>query len=204
MSESTKLPELEALLAPRLRRDERVVWMAQPIPRMIIKREIGGMIIGVFLVAASLAGMASLVGGLLYADNLEPVTVVALLGFLVVNAVVALAPGLLFLSGPYWSWRKAIRTHYVLTNQRALLFQASWLNKMTIHSCELPQLARHRRVQFADGSGHIFFEPLRSEDDRRPKTPAQAELGFIGIANAREVAGTIDKLIRAEQAVGVP
>ena len=204
MNESTKPPELEALLAPQLRGDEHVVWMAQPIPRMIIKREIGGMIIGVVLVAASLAGMASLVGGLLYADNVEPTTVVALLGFLLVNVVVALAPGLLFLSGPYWSWRKAIRTYYVLTNQRAILFQASWLNKMTIHSCELSQLARHRRVQFADGSGHIFFEPPRSEDDRRQKTPAQAELGFIGIAHVREIAGTIDKLIRGEQAIGVP
>jgi hypothetical protein len=204
MSESTKPPDLDALLAPQLRRDEHLVWAAQPIPRMIIKREIGGMIIGVVLVAASMAGMASLVGGLLYADHLEAVTVVAQFAFLLINVVVALAPGLLFLSGPYWSWRKAIRTHYVLTNQRAILFQASWLNKMTIHSCELSQLARHRRVQFADGSGHIFFVPPRSEDDRRQKTPAQAELGFIGITNVRDVGGTIDKLIRAEQAVGVP
>lgn len=189
------IQDVDAHVASELQDEERIVWRGQPIPGMIIKREIGGMVIGAILFAACLAGAISLVCGLLQSDDLE--TTVLVVGFLFMNAVIGLGPGLLLLLSPYWSWRNAKRTHYVLTNQRAILFQASWLHTLKTYSFEPPQLANLARVQFADGTGHIMFTPLLVDSDayHNVKRPIPAGLGFIGVRDVKRVAEAIDELV---------
>lgn len=187
--------DIDALAESELRLGERVVWRDQPIPRIIIKREIGGMVIGAILFAACLAGAISLLYGLFQADDLE--STVLCVGFLLMNAAIGLGPGLLLLLSPYWSWRNAKRTYYVLTNQRAILFQASWFNTLKTYSFEPPQLADLPRVQFADGTGHVMFTPLLDDSDayHNVKRPIPAGLGFIGVRDVKRVAEAIDDLV---------
>ncbi len=184
--------DIDALVAPELRPDEGIVWWGQPIPQMIIKREIGGMVIGVILFAASLAGVISLVGGLLQSADLES-TVIAL-GFLLMTTAVGLLTGLLFMSSPYWSWRNAKRTYYVLTNQRAMLFLGCWWKTTKVYFYLPAQLVNLRRVQFADGTGHLFFGPLLADVDI--DSPYAVDLGFIGVRNAKKVADAVEQLVQ--------
>jgi hypothetical protein len=163
---------------------------------MIIKRESGGIFIGGILVGAALAAMINLVPAVLEANESESVEIIVLILSGVI--LMCLLPGLFLVSSPYWSWRKAKRTYYVITNLRAILFQANCWKGMTVYSYEPSQLTRLRRVQFAEGSGHLFFEP--DPTDAGGERASKADLGFLGLGDVKQVADAIDALVRPRKA----
>jgi hypothetical protein len=188
--------ELGALIVPELHEGESVVWCGQPVPRMIIKREIGGIFIGGILLGAALAAMINLVPAVFETNDSE--SAVIMVSILSGVILMGLLPGLFFVSSPYWSWRKAKRTYYVITNRRAILFQANCWKGMTVYSYEPSQLRRLRRVQFAEGSGHLFFEP--DPTDVGGERASKADLGFLGLDDVKQVADAIDALVRPREA----
>lgn len=187
--------DIGALLLPELLPGEQLVWHDQPLPRLIIRREIGAVVIGVILFAASLAGAISLIGGLLQGAVLE--VKVLSLGHLLATTAVGLLPGLMFLSGPYWSWRNAKRTYYALTNQRAIIFLGCWWRTTKVYSYAPTQLAHLRRVQFADGTGHLFFDPPPAVVSGKGDALPPVVLGFIGVRNVKQVADAVERLVQS-------
>ena len=187
--------DIGVLLAPELLPGEQLVWHDQPLPRMIIRREIGGVVFGVIWFTASLAGMISMIGGLLQSEDLES-TVLAV-GFLLVTTVVGILPGLMFLLSPDWSWRNAKRTYYALTNQRAIIFLGCWWKTTKVYAYAPAQLAHLRRVQFADGTGHLFFDPPPAAVSGKGDAPTPVAVGFIGIRNVKQVADAVERMVRS-------
>lgn len=93
--------------------------------------------------------------------------------------------GLGMLTAPYWAWRKALRTVYAITDGRAIIFSAGLWAAVRIRSFGPAALADLKRKQRADGSGDIIFHreySIDNEGDRRQK-----EIGFVGVANVRDV-----------------
>jgi uncharacterized membrane protein len=187
--------DIGVLLAPELLPGEQLVWHDQPVPRMIFRREIGGVVFGVIWFAASLVSAVSQLGGLLQSQDLE--STVILVGFLLMTTAVGLLPGLLFLASPYWSWRNAKRTYYALTNQRAIIFLGCWWKTTKVYAYVPAQLAHLRRVQFADGTGHLFFDPPPAAVSRHGDSQTPVILGFIGVRNVKEVATDVERFVQS-------
>jgi hypothetical protein len=96
------------------------------------------------------------------------------------------------LSNPYWSWRRAKRTLYVLTNERALVFDAGWWQAVTIRSFEPARLADLRRIQNSDGSGDLVFErTVTTDSEGSTKT---TDHGFLSIPNVKSVEEAVQRL----------
>jgi hypothetical protein len=91
--------------------------------------------------------------------------------------------GLGMTSSPFWAWRMAFRTFYVITNQRVLIYEANPLSGTTLRSIPPEDLHRLSCREFADGSGDLVFDNVTRDPDGR-RSPY--ENGFIGIARVRE------------------
>jgi hypothetical protein len=101
--------------------------------------------------------------------------------------------GLGMLSSPFWSWRKAKRTIYVLTDQRAVVFDANWWRAVTIRSFEPSRLTDFCRVQNADGSGDLVFErTVKTDSEGSTKV---TDHGFLSIPHVKSVEDAVRRLV---------
>ena len=100
--------------------------------------------------------------------------------------------GLAMLSSPYWMIRKAKKTVYVLTADRAIIFDGGF--STTIRSFGPDRLGDLRRKQRADGSGDLIFERELSFDndgDRR-----STDHGFLAIPDVKAVEDMVRQLVK--------
>ena len=190
MDYSVDVPrKFRPLVSPELRPNERIVWIGQPIPWRFVKRFISVFVFGIvwsgFIVFWAVGFFGHLPADKDRGWEALGVSVVFLIPFGVV--------GVGMLSSPYWSWRKAKRTIYVLTDQRAVVFDANWWQAVTIRSFEPSRLTDVRRVQNADGSGDLEFE-------RTVKTDGEGSLqatdhGFMSIPGVKAVEDLVRQLV---------
>ena len=100
------------------------------------------------------------------------------------------------LSSPYWMHRKARRTAYVITNQRALILAGGFGRSMTVRSFEPHRLGDLRRVQNSDGSGDLIFERTwKSDNDGDGQS---TDYGFLAVQDVKKVETLIRKLTAAD------
>jgi hypothetical protein len=98
--------------------------------------------------------------------------------------------GLGLLSTPFWLIRKARRTVYVVTDQRAIIIEAR--RTVSVRSFGPADLKGFQRKERRDGSGDITFgHPIRSSSDA-DCSPTQA--GFLGIRDVRHVEELLRRL----------
>ncbi|MBX7219746.1 MAG: hypothetical protein K1Y36_07355 [Blastocatellia bacterium] len=65
--------------------------------------------------------------------------------------------------------------------------------KQTVVSYTADQIKRLDREQVSDGSGSLFFDELRTQNNQTEK------VGFVGIPNVREVEATIRHNLLADE-----
>jgi len=190
MDYSVDVPrKFRPLVSPELRPNERIVWIGQPIPWRFVKRFIGAFLFGI-LWSGFLGFWAN---GLVRNMLAEKEPGWGALAFFAAFLIPFSLMGVVLLSWPFWSWRKAKRTIYVLTDQRAVVFDANWWQAVTIRSFEPSRLTDVRRVQNADGSGDLEFE-------RTVKTDGEGSLqatdhGFMSIPGVKAVEDAIRQLV---------
>ena len=81
--------------------------------------------------------------------------------------------------------RKARRTVYAITNQRAIVFDAGVWRGMTIQSFGPDRLNDLRRVQHSDGTGDLIFQRVwRSDGDGGSRSMS---VGFLAIAEVKRI-----------------
>lgn len=178
-----------------LRPGERILWTGGPKPTRCI----------LLTVPAALGGITFLGFGAFWMRDTglsrmlfvravaEPGALNPMLDPFSLFVLPALILGLALLSVPFWAYRRALRTRYVLTDQRAMILGAGWFTKGTVLSFTSAELAKMERRESDDGTGDLVFEKaanaLRGSFD-----PISLLLhrGFMGIENVRKV----EELIR--------
>ena len=176
MVESHTLPaDLDALVRREIAPGERVRYAEQPVASYGTVRAFGMWLFAVPWTAFSVfwtvmaAGAAGEMGGWGIVFPLWGLPFVCI--------------GLAMLSAPWWTWRGARRTLYVVTDRRAVVFTAVGLRDLRVQSFVPDALGDTRRVERPDGSGDLIFSETgyRDSDGDVVKTTT----GFKTLADVR-------------------
>jgi hypothetical protein len=181
-------PDISHLINSELRSGERILWIGQPIASQFAWRSYGIVLFGISWTAFAIFWMAG-ASGFKIPDFRQGQDFFPLFGVPFVLA------GFGLLSSPYWMFRKARRTAYVVTDRRAIIFDSGLFGTVTIRSFEPEQLKDIRRVQRPDGTGDLIFKRSRATDAEGGRQPA--DCGFLAIAGVREVEEMINRLTGA-------
>lgn len=172
-----QFPEkLRKMIEEELGEDEMLLWAAPPIPWRYAMKSLPIVAFGIpwtaFAVCWTFGAAGFQIPQFNQWQNLFPLFG---LPFVLI--------GFGMLSSPSWMIRKARRTAYVLTNKRAILFEAEWM-KTTVRSFGPEKLGELRRSQRSDGSGDVIFGEKISYEEHSSQ---QSEIGFLDIANVKQV-----------------
>lgn len=183
---------LRELVNRELERDERIEWLGMPKPTFFTQASISAFLFAIPWTAFFLYGLA---------DNLG-IRVIGGVGRREVLLAIFFVPfifaGLCLLSTPLWTYRKSLRTVYVITDRRAITFDGGF--RTTIRSYPPERLAYIYRTQRKDGSGNIVIECRESVDSDGKKETQ--EFGFMHVRKAQEVERMLKQL--AEKAETLP
>lgn len=204
---SSLAPELQQRVRDELEADERLIWVGQPIPKLVIWQEdaVGSFLFGMgwssmMVIFTSIACWSWWVKGVPF--DFEQVLILSLL-------LLFILIGLAFLSFPIWKYRRSFRAIYTLTNRRAIIwkpaFPSGW-NVQSIRPGELGLCVRKEyyayifRREFVDGSGDVILQEFTS---REPLQHSSAEwihhkTGFFAIANVKAVEVLVRKTLMQE------
>lgn len=152
MIDSTTLPrDLRSQVELELQPGERVVWAGQPIPGRLARGSLGIVLFGIPWTAFSIFWVTMAAKGI-SKSNAGPI------GWLFpLFGVPFILIGIGMLSSPYWARRNATRTAYVITDRRAIIFQARLRGGVSVRSFEPSVLKDLNRTQLTDGSGDLTF-----------------------------------------------
>jgi hypothetical protein len=182
---------LQNLVEAELRPKERLVWVARPQPRFFTAASTGvllfsipwTMFAAIWTIGAALRGAGAV-------------------AWIPVIGVPFILAGVWMLFSPVWAYRKALRTVYAITGERAITIEKGWGTTVCSYSpndLEQTHVRRHR-----DGSGDIIISTetphtpkvvnssRESTLDETARTLGQ-ERGFFNIAKPNEV----EQLLRA-------
>jgi hypothetical protein len=176
--DSTHIPTaLRNKVEMELRSGERIIWTAQPIPKRFSR---GGWLISIFGIPFfTFSVFWMTMAGKMSGSAPGPFRFFQLFG------VPFVLVGLGMLTAPIWMRRKAARTVYLITDQRAVILSEGLGGRTRIDSYAPEQLQSLTREQFSDGSGDIIFITRTwrdSDGDRRTQ-----RLGFIGVPDVKAV-----------------
>lgn len=186
---SNKPPsDISSIVYAELRTGECVTWIGQPIPSRFARRSIGIVLFGIPWTAFALFWMAG-ASGFKMPDFSHGFGIFPLFG------LPFILMGFGMLSSPYWMRRKARRTAYVITDQRAIILAGGAFGSITIRSFEPDRLKDIRRVQKPDGTGDLIFERTWASDGDGGKQ--STDHGFLAISDVRNIEGMITRLTHA-------
>ena len=167
-------PNLQALIDGEMRPNERVVWTGSPKPSRMFRKSVGLAIFGLIWSALP----TGMIVASSYSKNKVPIPVYLFLSiFLVIGALMILAP--------FWAPRRAAKTAYAITNQRAIIIEPGFFGKISIRSFLPQNLVDIRRVQFADGSGDLILDRRVSVDSEGRRSTS--DIGFFGVEQVHQV-----------------
>ncbi|MFH1497660.1 MAG: hypothetical protein ABII82_07515 [Verrucomicrobiota bacterium] len=170
--------KLQTLVEAELRPAERPLWTGTPRPWRMARQCLPVVLFAIPWTAFSVFWIAG-ASGFKMPDFSSPA------GFFPLFGLPFLLIGAGMLASPWLAMRKARRTAYVLTAERAIIFEATLWGGINIRSFGPDQLTDLRRVQSADGSGDLIFDEIvNRHHEGRGTTTA---IGFLGIPDVRSV-----------------
>jgi hypothetical protein len=174
--------ELEDKVKRELESGERILWMEQPIPRYFTAMSTGAFLFAIPWTAFAVFWMCGAAGFKLPDFSKGGFGLFPLFGLPFVLI------GIGMLSTPLWVYRRAFKTVYVITDRRAITFDAGW--KTTIRSYAPAQLQNIHRKEKRDGSGDVVLgQRVWSGSQGRQQTQ---DLGFLNIRDPK----TVEQMLR--------
>lgn len=170
---------------------ERIEWMEMPVPRYFTPRATGAFLFGIPWTAFAIFWTAGAAWGSSQAEGPGFFRAFPLFG------VPFVLIGFGLLSSPFWAYRKALSTLYVITSRRAITFE-SGMRTTTIRSYPPEGLSDLYRKERKDGTGDVIIARRAwrdSDGDRQSE-----ELGFLRVRDPKGVEAKLRKL--AEQGAG--
>lgn len=142
--------KIQNLIQSELSPSERLIWSSSPNPSRMAKKTLPLVLFGLPWTAFALFWMAG-ASGFKLPDFSHRFDIFPLFGLPFIPI------GFGMLSSPYWAAKKAVSTGYVVTNKRAIIFEANLFGGVSIRSFMPNQLSEIRRVQKDDGSGDFVI-----------------------------------------------
>lgn len=184
---------LQALITRELDSGERIVWIGTPRKAFFTPLSIGAVLFGIPWTAFALFWTFSAVsmgGGMGKAAGISSLFALFGLPFVLV--------GIAMLTSPIWTYWKASKTIYAITDRRAITIDGGWANVVKSY---LPhQLTEIVRREKSDGSGDLILsrrEYRDSDGDRR-----REELGFFRIEKVKDVERKLRDLAKPSEPNG--
>jgi hypothetical protein len=194
------LPEhLDILVRSELRDREELVWASQPNPRRFMWFSTPIVLFGIPWTAFAIFWMAGAASPMLFGhgegganDGPQAGPNIFAICFPLFGVPFVLI-GFGMLSSPFWMYRRARRTYYALTDQRAIIWSVGLFGGTEVRSFQAADLGKMVRRDYADGSGDLIFEEAVSRNgDGGSHRP---ERGFLAIENVREVEALIQRTL---------
>ena len=177
-----------ALILDEVRAGEQVTWVGTPHPLRY-----GLLALPVFVSGLVIAGFSAFIlAGVFDFQWPDPVWKFEPLAW---GGLAGMLLGLGMMLWPLWLVFKAARTIYVITNQRAIIFDGG-LFATVVRSFEADRLRDLRRRQYRDGSGDVIFD--KACDQIETTGPADSTAGFYAVADVRSVERAVRRLTAPE------
>jgi hypothetical protein len=175
----------------RVRRElepgESIRWMEQPIPRFFSAASVAAFLFAIPWTAFAVFWMCGASGFKIPNFREGGFSFFPLFGI----PFVLIGFGMLL--SPFWAYRKAQKTVYVITNRRAIAFEGGWTT--TIRSFTPDQLKNVYRKERRNGVGDVILGQrvwTDSDNDRR-----SLDVGFLNVRDAKRVERLIQELAAA-------
>ena len=178
-------PEADRLVRDELRPGEQLVWAGQPLPRLFGRQSIALVIFGIPWTAFAVFWVAAAGGITSHARNGNFLSLFSCFPLFGLPFVLV---GLGMLSSPFWMRRKAMRTAYAVTNQRAIVFEGRAFGGIKVQSFMPDRLTSMTRTERADGSGDLVFEQFQQRVGSGTNTVRR---GFFAVERVRDVENLI-------------
>jgi hypothetical protein len=192
------LPEdLDQRIHSELQANERLVWAGQPRPGRFMRSTIPLVLFGIPWTAFAIFWIAAASGIMFGGFGGGPDGFGGLFACFPLFGIPFVLVGVGMLTSPFWMYRRAQRTCYALTDQRAIVWAAGWFGGIEVRSFNPAALGRMTRRDHADGSGDLIFEEVvsmtRNSDGYMQSY--RTERGFLGIENVREVENLVRRTL---------
>jgi hypothetical protein len=178
--------DLAAMVDAELAKGEKVAWIGRPIPWLRARSSLPMALVGIPFTAFALFWIAAAGGFVFHHGGPGPP------GFFPLFGIPLVLVGLGLLLSPLWAYRKAMRTVYAITDQRALTIEPGLWGHVVVQSFEPQQLAHLERHQRGDGSGDLVF---RREHRGSGRGHYMVAIGFLAVADVREAEDRIRQLV---------
>lgn len=185
-------PELKETVQRELKPGERVLWSEMPIPTFFTPKNTQLFIFSIVwtLFAVLWTGAAAGFSVPDFKDASGPFEVMRFLFPLFGLPFVLIGLGMFTI--PFFNYRNAWKTIYVITDRRAITFDGGW--KRTVRSYPPAKLLNIYRKEKSDGTGDVIIsydQWVDSEGDRRTE-----DLGFLRIREPKRVEQMLRDLAR--------
>jgi hypothetical protein len=184
--------ELEDKVKRELEAGESIRWMEQPIPRFFTPISTAVFLFGipwtVFALFWEVIACWGVLGSISRYKQV-PGTLIFSIVFPLFGLPFLLV-GFGMLASPLWARRNALKTVYVITDRRAITFDAGW----TVRSYSPDQLQDIFRRERGDGTGDVIFSQRVWLDSGRDRH--KQNLGFLNIREAKRVEQMLRELAR--------
>jgi hypothetical protein len=175
--------ELEDKVKRELQAGERIRWMEQPIPRFFTSASTTMFLFGIPWTVFALFWEVIACGGVLWSISRYKEAPGVLIFFIVfpLFGLPFVLAGFGMLASPFRARRNALKTVYVITDQRAITFDAGWTT--TVRSYPPDRLQNIYRKERIDGTGDVIFGQRvwrNSESGQRAQ-----DLGFLNIRETK-------------------
>ena len=175
--------KLQSLIQAELNEKERISWVGTPDPKRFGMRAWPMVLFGIPWTAFALFWIAGACGFKIPDFNKG-------FDFFPLFGIPFVLIGLGLLTSPVWMMKKARNTAYVLTTDRAIIFEKKLAT--AIRSFEPEQLRNLRRTQWDDGAGDLIFERQIAVDNNQQRQ--QTDIGFLAIPDVKEVEAMVREL----------
>ncbi len=180
--------ELQQKVDRELSHQEMVEWVGMPIPGFFTARSAKLFLAGTLCTAGAIYWMASVL-------DFEMPNFSEGSDFIVFFGLILLGVGLIFFLGPFFEYRAALKTVYVITNQRAITFDGG--RSTVIRSYPPNELQGVYRKENSDGSGDVILT-LREWRDSEGDRPSE-ERGFLRVQDAKAVEELVKRLAQKSE-----
>lgn len=193
METNDRIPEeLKKAVQRELKPEERVLWSEMPIPTFFTAKNTQLFIFSIVWTLFSVlwTGAASGFSVPDFKDASDPFQLMRVLFPLFGIPFILIGLGMLTI--PFFNYRKAWKTIYVITDRRAITFDGGW--QRTVRSFPPAKLVNIYRKEKNDGTGDVvisYDEWVDAEGDRKTE-----DLGFLRIREPKKVEQVLRDLAR--------